>query len=358
MKRKRVFFIIGLIFIILFLFFSSLWYFYLRSVEPEGRITAFFHLYSSPAKEALETILQDFERKYPGVELDYYIEPYLDLKRTRLDFLNTTVLEKDHTVISVLTSSNVSENMTLSPGLWTGNNWKLYYNQDVLLSLDINEEELSNAAEYGLPDFLEQISQKLKPGQDLFSVSSKYYMQYLAWLQHLELERTSGKMPENFSTENWEKAVDSFNNLVSAGLINSDHGEINEASTAINMFKGKALFCLYTDGIYSIFLPGDRDKIKSIPFPGSNTQGWIVGSGFYLAVTEPEDITPGADSAVRTFIDYLRSEEVIDQMLREAGIKLNPPRTRRMVKEIPSISGRARDAELRPLIESLKTGSP
>ena len=45
-------------------------------------------------------LAEDFSRKYPEVELVYFIEPYLDMKRGRIDFFSNNHLSKNHTVIS------------------------------------------------------------------------------------------------------------------------------------------------------------------------------------------------------------------------------------------------------------------
>ncbi len=333
---------------------ATLLFFRLNTVEPNGKVTAFFHLYSSPVKEQLEQALSNFSHMYPEVELAYSIEPYLDMKRTRADLLSRGQLPEDHAVISSLIAADIPENSETSPGSWTGTEWKLYYNSEILSQLDTSEEDLQALSESGLASFLEALSPRLKPDQTLFAASSRYYIQWLSWLQHLELEQSSGRMPRSFSLENWQSSIDRFNSLVESGYVNQDHDDINEASTALRMFQGEALFTLATDSIYSIFLPGDRARIRSLSFPGSTNQGWFVGSGFYLTTTRPEKITRGAEAAARAFVEYLRSDEVISEILRTTGVKLHPTRTRGMLKEIPAMSDQVASPELQEIMDYIR----
>ncbi len=354
MKKKRVLYTVLFASVVLLVTLTALWFFYLQPVEPKGKITAFFHLYSSPVKEQLEQVLLKFSREYPEVELVYYIEPYLDMRREKIDFLSNNRLSEDHVVISSSTAADIREDSEISQGFWTGTDWKLFYNSEVLSQLNISEENLQEISQLRLMDFIKTLSPGLNSNQTLFAVSSRYYIQWLSWLQHLELEQNSGRMPKSFALSEWQDSIDLFNELVESGYINPDHGDINEASTALRMFKGEALFSLSTDSIYSIFLPGDRKYIKQLNFPGSLKQGWNVGSGFYLTTVKPEEITRGADAAAQVLIEYLRSDEVINRVLRTTGVKLHPVRTRGMLVEIPSISVQVRNKELQEIIKSAR----
>lgn len=354
MNKKRVWLYAILFLLIAFLLLATFWFFYLNTIEPKGKVTAFFHLYSSPVKEELEQVLSNFSRMYPEVELVYSIEPYLDMKRRRTDFFSNNQLAEDHAVVSSLIAADIPENSEISPGSWTGTEWKLFYNSEVLSQLNTSEEDLQVMSESGLTDFIENLSPRLKPDQTLFAASSRYYIQWLSWLQHLELEQSSGRMPNSLALENWQDSIDKFNRLVESGYINQDHGDINEASTALRMFQGDALFTLATDSIYSIFLPADRTSIRSLTFPGSSDQGWFVGSGFYLTMTKPQKITRGAEAAAQLLIEYLRSDEVISQILRTTGVKLHPVRTRQMFNEIPSISDQVGNTELQEIIDYIR----
>ena len=353
MVEKKIFVYIAILILLVILLFAVIET--IRTpVVPSGKITAYFHLYSSPVKEQLEQVFLKFSREYPEVELVYYIEPYLDMRRKKIDFLSNNQLSEDHVVISSSTAADIRDGSEISPGLWTGTDWKLFYNSEVLSQLNISEEDLQEISQLRFMDFIKTLSPGLKSNQTLFAVSSRYYIQWLSWLQHLELEQNSGRMPKSFALSEWQDSIDLFNELVESGYINPDHGDINEASTALRMFKGEALFSLSTDSIYSIFLPGDRKYIKQLNFPGSLKQGWNVGSGFYLTMKKPEKVTRNANAAAHAFFEYLRSDEVIDQMLKTTGVKLHPARTRGMLIEIPTISDQVGNAELYEIIDYIR----
>ena len=326
----------------------------LKKAVPGGRITVFLPFYSFPEKQEMEFLLGEFKALYPEVDLEYRLQPYLDMKRNLSSFLTAGVESADTAVVAALLSADQPEGALVSPGSWTGLEWNLYYSEEVLRRQGFSPDDLAALASRGLEEFIAGVKPRLNPDQPLFSVSTRYYIQYLSWLQHLELERTGGRMPYSFEPAQWEKAAEAFRDLVGQGLINADHGEINEAATALNMFRGEALFTLFTDGIYSIFLPVHRAGIRKLPFPGSSREGWFVGTGFYLTTFLAPKAPAPVRAAAEALVAFLRSDTAIVHMLENAGVRLNPVRGKRETREIPSLSERVRNEEINSLLDFLK----
>lgn len=326
-----------------------------KPVAPSGNISAFFHLYSSFSKETLEGILDEFKSLYPDIKLEYTILPYQDMKR-KMAFLRDGLLSDPETVIvSTLIAADINnENISVSPGSWTGQEWRLYYNKEVLAEAGMTEEDLVLLASENLDYFLSILSLKVEKGRTYFSVGASFYLPWLAWVQHLELGSSKGKMPNNFSVESWSRGIEQFDSLVRDGYVNSDFLEINNAESILRMFRGESLFALSTQSLYSIFLSVNRSKLSSIPFPGSEKQGWYVGSSFYIASQTTPETDKSAVKAANTLISYLRSNEIRERFLLKTGILLKEEQKLNGLVELPSITQIARENDLNKLLEVIR----
>lgn len=361
MARKKI---IGVTTIILLCTILPIISFFLKKTEPEGKITAFFHLYSYPVNEYLANKLIEFDNAYPGIELEYAILPYLDMKRGKKQFLEslspsgdgeeirTRLEENNQIIISAQLINDIAPDEHISPGSWTGTEWKIYYHEPFLNALGLTTDDLEKVKKYSIDQFTDYFSSHIGGNQTIFAASSQFYIQWLSWIQHIALMENKGKMPKDFSLETWQPSIDLFKELVSRDYINQDHGEINEATAAFRMYNGEALFVLSTDSIYSLFTPDKWSNIKSIPFPGSHSQNWHVGSGFYLTTKSPQKPNRALRAAERVFIDFLRSDEVITDFLRDVDIKLNPEMSwNSKSREIPSISDMVNQSPINELID-------
>ncbi|MBI9097456.1 MAG: hypothetical protein JEY91_03210 [Spirochaetaceae bacterium] len=351
MKTKKTIFILISSFI---LTAAAILVYFLFLIKPSGEIIFYTHLYNSDVKEELSVILDKFDKTNPHINLTYHILPYRDMIREIESPANRGDMSKTSVILSSLVYSDIDDDAYISPGTWTGTEWKLYYNQDIWKQT-MGEKDPGSLNSLNFSDFCTEIRDSMKDEQIIFSASSRYYIQWLSWVQHLKLVLSNGRMPSSLELSQWSDAVSLFDSLVEEGYINRDHGEINEASAALKMFRGESLFTLSTDRLYNIFLPGDREKIGSISFPSGKKRQWSVGSGFYLAALKYREKSLNTRKATRLLIDYLRSEQVINSLLVDTGTKLTPPRKKySKITEIPSIADIPDNEALRELIDYIR----
>jgi len=326
-----------------------------RPVTPSGDVHAFFHFYASPARETLEAVLEDYSDAYPGVNLTYTILPYQDLKRQREDGSPELLSDPHRILVSSLTASDLEDaGLVISPGSWTGQEWRLCYNREVLEGLGLSEADLTAAGLAGFDHLVETLQPKLAPGQALFSVGARFYLPWLTWVQHLEVEAKKGAVPGDYSADSWARGIVRFDSLVESGGVNENYRDINEAESILRMFRGDSLFVLSNSSLYSVLLPANRPRVGSLPFPGSTEQGWYIGSGFYLAFQSSREKDKAVIKAAEALITHLRSPEVREVFLEKAGVLLKPEDSRQALREIPSLTQTAGRDDLEELLRYIR----
>ena len=328
--------------------------------EPTVKIMAFFHLYNEPVRDHLEVILEDFRGFYPEVELEYRIEPYKDMKRSLVESLNdrSSLTEDSETwgIVSVLSAGDEAlvPAEVETPSNWISSSWRLYYSKKRLEDLGYDQRSVSVLSASGLEEFTEVLSAETRDGETLFVTGTMFRLPWIAWVQHLEILARNGEMPEGAALEDWARGMDAFEVLAAGGLINPDHRQLNQAGSQLGILEGRGLFVLSDESIYSTYSPADRGRLQSIPFPGSENQGWRIGSGVILGGFTSSETDPRVAEAEDLLLDYLHSEGVSERFLRETGIRLLPRRTSRFaVKDLPSLTGFVGDAEYRDLLTAL-----
>ncbi|WP_319477365.1 hypothetical protein [Marispirochaeta aestuarii] len=325
--------------------------------EPEGRIHAFFHLYASPSREALDSLLREFRAFYPGVDLSYTIEPYQDLRHSLADRLSATPLKKDEVIISILAGRDLDEYSGLYREAipWISSAWRLYFDPRRLSDLGFSHDDLAALSRRGMEDFSETLLEHSDKTEAIFSLGSAFYLPWLAWIQHLQIAYSGGEIPTGHSPSDWIEGIRAWQALVDAGCFNSDYREANFASSQLAIRRGKGLFVLSDGSIYSTYPPGERIHLDSIPFPGSETENWQVGSSFYIGVFTPQRDEDDAGFEIENLIlDYLFSEGLRQRFLAATGVPLLPRSNANSLREIPSLTQKADDPELQELLKYLE----
>ena len=325
--------------------------------EPKGRIQAFFHLYASPSREALDTLLKEFMAFYPRVELSYTIEPYQDLRRSLTERLSGPPLEKDEVLVSILAGKDVDEYSGLYTEAvpWISSAWRLYFDSRRLSELGFGHDDLAALSRRGMESFSETLLEHPDKAEALFNLGSAFYLPWLAWIQHLQIAYSGGEIPEGYSPSAWSKGIQAWQTLVDAGCFNPDYRETNFASSQLAVQRGEGLFVLSDGSIYSTYPPRERIHLDSIPFPGSETANWQVGSSFYIGVFTPQrDEDDAAFKIEDLLLDYLFSEGVRQRFLAATGVPLLPRSNENSLREIPSLTQKADDPELQELLKYLE----
>ncbi len=322
---------------------------------PRGRILCFLHLYSSPAKETLTDILEKFNLTYPQIDLEYTILPYQDMLKA-LDPALETETDKETIILTALSGRefDLHSNINIPESSWTGSRWELFFNEERLNTLGLDQDTLRELGSEGFSSFLSSLKDRTDPGEYLFFTGANYSWPWLAWIQHLQLSESGGIQPPGYSLSDWERGISGWRELIENGWMNPDFRQQNWARSQFSISEGKSLFVLSDSGIYNIYLPGERNKIEAIPFPGSEQGGWQVGSSFYLCLIGPEGTVPETVLAGELLRDYLSSNGIRQRFLEKTGIILNEQSSIGINREIPSITHKVRDPELMELIDLIR----
>ncbi|MDC7234102.1 MAG: extracellular solute-binding protein [Spirochaetales bacterium] len=321
--------------------------------EIEGHVDAYFHLYASPTREVFEVLLSEFESFYPGIELEYHIEPYQDLKKTLISRLETG--EGESAVVCVLTAEDL---LRMAPGQenlspWISSTWSIYYNEKRLSQLGYSREDLLALSDQGLEVFTRTFEDKVNEGETLFSLGADFYWPWLAWVQHLQLLDTGGKNPQAHGVQDWETGILLWEEMLSRDYFNPDYRSFNWAGSHLAISRGESLFVLSDASLYSTYLPSERSSINSVPFPGSVAQHWQVGSNLYLVSLSGVQEDDSNAEAAGILVDYLRSEGIQTRFLEQTGIRFLMENEDRKRKEIPSITQKTRDPAMQDLLKYL-----
>ena len=327
---------------------------------PPARIEAFFHLYGEPVNERLVAVLEDFRGFYPEIELEYRIAPYKEMRRFLEESLTDRAARPEDTeswgIVSVLAAgdSDLVPAGAPPPGNWISSSWQLFYSLDRLQELGYDDRTISVLAASGFEEFVDALSGETGSGETLFITGTRFRLPWIAWVQHLELLARDGAMPEGAGIADWARGIAAFEDLAGRGLINPDHPRLNQAGSQLGITQGRGLFVLSDESIYSTYSPGERSRLGSVPFPGSESRGWRVGSGILLGGFTPPESDPRSAEAEDLLLEYLHSEGVSERFLRETGIRLLPRRTSLFaVTELPSLTGMVGDSKYRDLLTAL-----
>lgn len=322
--------------------------------KKPAKLEAFFHLYSSPAREQLASMLDEFMVFYPHIELEYHIEPYQDMRKLLQDRIEDT--EAVGGFVSVLASNDLDLLPVNSPApaTWISSAWSLYYSRKHLEELGFSTEKLTELSSGLFNDFIAELGPAVPGGETLFSAGTSFYWPWLAWVQHLHLIANSGMSPEGYSLPDWSAGIRSWEEMVRFGYINPDFRSLNMAGSQLAVGEEAALFVLSDSSIYSTYHPEDRAYIEFIPFPGAASQGWRIGSGVQLAAFSDPEISSDEAEAEQLLLTYLHSEGIAGRFLKETGIRLLPLRNQAEVIEIPSLTQQARNPEIQDLLKYLR----
>lgn len=324
------------------------------------KLFAFFHLYSSPVKEQLESFLVEFQNLYPEIDLEYRIAPYQDMR----SLLLTTLEEQDALeekiprsgVVAALSGGDLDlpPPLALEPSPWISSAWGLFYNIDRLASLGFSRQELGELQAEGFEEFTGTLASRVDSDETVYSVGTAFYWPWLSWIQHLELLASGGVSPDGFDPSTWAPGISAFDSLLENGQVNQDYRARNFAGSQLAISDGSALFVLSDSSIYSTYPPDERKGLDFISFPGTFEQGWRIGSGFHLGAFTPEKVDRKAAAAEEQLLNYLHSESVADRFLRQTGTRILPRESVSAVTEIPSLTQMAREPELQDLLKYLK----
>lgn len=321
-----------------------------------GHISAFFHLYSSPSREALTLLLQEFAGFYPEVELSYKIEPYQDLRRSLAARLSESPPGKNEVIISVLAGRDLDayDGHYREAVPWISSAWRLYYDSRRLAVLGFKREELTALSASGMDSFTAAFNDYTTGDEPLFCLGADFYLPWLAWIQHLQLSATGGYSPTGYRPSDWAEGIREWKTLSDSGYFNADHEEINFALSQLAISQGKGLFVLSDESIYNTYPPRERIHLDSLSFPGAETGNWQVGSSFYLGVFPGAQVKEDDSTSLEELLlDYLFSEGVRDRFLSATGIPLLTRSSSRTLREIPSLTQKVDDPQLQELLKYL-----
>jgi len=356
MKSKKNPLIILLAVVVLF---SGIFFFVekpLKEFDPSGKLDIYLHLYSSPLKENLEALLDEFSSFYPSIDLEYHIEPYRDMKKSLEKKISGGESEENTLILSVLTGSDLSKYPLIEEQAkpWTGHSWGLYFNKIELERLGYSKERLNELSSLGLEPFILEMKKLTTENKSLFNLGANFYWPWLTWIQHLQILENGGLEPEGFSPDDWKTGIEKFNSMTERHLFNGDFEDSNWAGSLLSISEDRSLFVLADSTIYDVYHPSDRQQIVSIPFPGSLDQKWQIGSTYYLAVIEKGIKSEAVIKSAETLIKYLRSESVSNRFLQSTGVKLSDSPESDILKDIPSITQKVQDDEMQELLKYLK----
>lgn len=349
--KNRFIWIVLIIILLLVLTFWKI-FIYKSEIIPKGNVIVYLHLYSDTLKLNINSMLDEFNSFYPEIKITTIIKPYQDMRRILEADLKSP--SADHVIVSVLSGQDLEKlkaDHNSSP--WISYVWKLYYNKNRLNDIGYDEESLNSLSNLGMDSFIADFEDKLSEGESLYALGTKFYLPWIMWLQHLQLMADNGKMPGGYNVSEWEKGLESWETLQESGHFDKNYHDMNMAYSQIAITEGDSLFVLSDSSIFSTYSPAGRSELGAIPFPGSVSQGWEVGSNFYLEMFAAEDSPESSILSAELIIDYLRSEGVSQRFLKQTGILLLPDKERSGIKEIPAMTHHSMELEIQDLLRYL-----
>jgi len=258
-------------------------------------------------------------------------------------------------ILTVLTGADLGGDNNGETGFypWISDTWGLFYSRSRLEEAGYSRSELMESAAGGLDTFITELAGVCSEDEYLFYTGASYSWPWLAWIQHLELEASRGQVPAGFTSGDYSRGIGKWNKLVADGLVNPDFADTGLAASLYSIRGGEGLFVLSDSSIYGAYLPDERSEIESIPFPGSIEQGWQIGGSFYLGLIYGENTPDEVVRAGALLNEYLRNGEIRERFLQKTGILLLPETTPGDLNEVPSLTQKVRDPELRELLSLL-----